>query len=99
MSYISRIIEDEIKAQSIFFRKRLSYKAKAYLVETDESLIDAFKDRLGSMVDTLFKMDFVILKIELIEGKYNIGPGQAYHISKEEKITSLLKLSKGHQVT
>ncbi len=93
-------IEDESKAEHIFFRKRLSYVINTQF-EEKEVIKEAFIHRFGDFVKRLFLMDFVMIKCHIVNGHYIIGPGQAYMIDQHQQVLTTMKGAngKGHQHT
>lgn len=89
-------IEDESKTPNIFFRKRLSYAVSTELDIKDDSVKEAFVNRFGDMANMLFKMDFVIVKCIIENGRLIIGPGQAYDIDSNMKVVEQVTSFKGH---
>ncbi len=89
-------IEDESKTPNIFFRKRLSYAVSVELDISGDLLKKAFVDRFGDMANMLFKMDFLIVKCNIENGRFVIGPGQAYDIDSNMKVIEQVKSLKGH---
>ena len=89
-------IEDESKASNIFFRKRLTYAISATLEIQDEAVKNEFVKEFGDMVNMLFKMDFLIVKCNLVNGLIVVGPGQAYDIDESQHIIGQVRNPKGH---
>jgi len=75
------LVEDEKDAASIFFRKRLSLQCQATFI--DPSIMhQAFKEAHGDLVDMLLgKLDFSIVKLDVLTGTFVIGAGQAYKMN------------------
>ena len=94
MSFI--LIEDESKAKNIFFRKRLSYQAKAEIDVKDDNVKTAFINLHKEMAEMLFQMDFMIVKAHIIEGQFIIGPGMAYEVDQNQHINQQIKTKGGH---
>lgn len=90
-------IEDESKAQSIFFRKRLSYEVIAHLEEKDEQVVEAMKQRHGHMVDQLLTLDFRIMRMEIKKGLLVLGAGRAYVVDDQGHIVDQAGRGQGHQ--
>jgi putative heme iron utilization protein len=90
-------LEDESKAQSIFFRKRLSYEVDAVFEDTNIEVIEAFKQRHGHMIDQLLTLDFVIVRLKIKKGLLVLGAGRAYVINSDEKIIDQAGRGQGHQ--
>lgn len=89
-------IEDETKANNIFFRKRLSYAIKTILNIKDEAIESVFFDKFGDMATMLFKMDFLVVKCQILNGNMILGPGQAYDIDETQRIVNQITNPKGH---
>lgn len=89
-------IEDESKTPNIFFRKRLSYAISTNLDIKDKAIQEAFVNRFGDMANMLFKMDFVIVKCFIENGRLVVGPGQAYDIDSNMNVIEHLTSAKGH---
>lgn len=76
-------LEDEKDANSIFFRKRLSMIAEATFIEPS-TMHEIFKNTHGDLVDMLLgKMDFSIVKFNIVSGTFVIGAGQAYKMNEQ----------------
>jgi hypothetical protein len=89
-------IEDETQTTNIFFRKRLSYAVSTILDVKDGLVKNEFVKRFGDMASMLFKMDFLIVKCDINNGRFVIGPGQAYDIDENRQIISQVTNPKGH---
>jgi putative heme iron utilization protein len=94
MSFI--LIEDEIKSKNIFFRRRLSYQAHAEIDVKDELVKSAFINLHKEMAEMLFQMDFIMVKANIKEGQFIIGPGMAYEVNQNQTIKEQIKPSQGH---
>ncbi len=90
-------LEDESKAQSIFFRKRLSYEVNVIFGEVSSEVIEAFKQRHGHMIDQLLTLDFVIVKMKIKKGLLVLGAGRAYVVNENEQIVDQAGRGQGHQ--
>lgn len=90
-------LEDESKAQSIFFRKRLSYEVNVIFEDASPEVIEALKQRHGHMIDQLLTLDFVILKLQIKKGLLVLGAGRAYVIDDQEHIVDQAGRGQGHQ--
>lgn len=80
------LVEDESVANNPFFRKRLSYLASFTEVDSNE-IKAAFIKKFGNMAEIVIKMDFHILRCNVEHGKLIIGPGQAFFVDKDHKIS------------
>jgi len=90
-------LEDESKAQSIFFRKRLSYEVNVIFEDVNPEVIEAFKRRHGHMIDQLLTLDFVIVKMKIKKGLLVLGAGRAYVVDEHEQIVDQAGRGQGHQ--
>lgn len=90
-------IEDEKTAQSIFFRKRLSFLVDATLPIEDEVIKKEFVKVFGSTAQMLLGMDFVIVKCMVLEGTMILGPGMAYEIDDMQNIKGHIRPKQGHK--
>lgn len=77
-------VEDESKAQSIFFRKRLYLETAVTMDIEDPAVKKMMIDRLGDPVKSFLLMDFTIVKCEAIQGQLVLGPGQAFDVKGTE---------------
>ncbi|BCR36317.1 pyridoxamine 5'-phosphate oxidase family protein [Mariniplasma anaerobium] len=89
-------IQDEAQTPNIFFRKRLSYAVSTILDIKDDMVKGEFVKRFGDMATMLFKMDFLIVKCNIENGRFVIGPGQAYNIDCQRQIINQATNPKGH---
>lgn len=85
-------IEDEEKTSSISLRKRVRYRASAEVLEKNEKteeILDRFeeKDRIIKMTRKM--PDFRLIKLNLLEGRYVKGPGQAFDITEDGRVAAL----------
>ncbi len=77
-------VEDESKAQSVFFRKRFYLETEVTLDVLDQGVIDMMKSRFKDTFTTLMLMDFTIIKCVGLNGQLILGPGLAFdQIGKE----------------
>lgn len=77
-------LEDETKAQSVFFRKRFYLETEVTLDVLDQGVIDMMKSRFKDTFTTLMLMDFTIIKCVGKNGQLILGPGLAFdQIGKE----------------
>lgn len=74
------ITQDEFQAMSIFFRKRLTINVHVGITQNVEAVTDVMIQKLGKMVEMLMKMDFHIIKLEILDAKIVYGPGKAYFL-------------------
>ncbi|MDD7568210.1 MAG: HugZ family heme oxygenase [Helicobacter sp.] len=80
-------LEDECKAKSVILRKRLRYKAKARFVERES---EEFEKAFGVLEDSMNgyggvkqikqMLDFSLIELVFVEGRFVKGFGQAYDI-------------------
>jgi putative heme iron utilization protein len=80
------LLTDESKSMNIFFRKRLSYAVSTILDVKDEMVKNEFVKRFGDMANTVFKLDFLIVKCIIDHGIFSLGPGQTFAVDKDQKI-------------
>jgi putative heme iron utilization protein len=90
-------LEDEQSASNVFFRKRLSFMSTAKVIEDRHILQSVFHKKFGDFVEMLFQMDFEIVRFEVIEGRFVVGAGQAYHVDNQLNVIEQMKgISSGH---
>lgn len=80
------LLTDESKSMNIFFRKRLSYAISTTLDIKDEDIKNEFIKRFGDMAVTVFTLDFLIVKCNINNGIFSLGPGQTFAVDKDQKI-------------
>lgn len=86
-------LEDESKATSVILRKRLRYRTRASFLKRSElfdKIYDEFERQTGGAggIKTIRNMlDFHLVKLEFLTGRFVKGFGQAYDI-KDDKITN-----------
>ncbi len=78
-------IEDEVKTQQMFARKRLSYDCTARLLEREsapwEAIARQFEARFGNIVEVMKGLsDFRIFQLCPQGGRFVVGFGRAYDI-------------------
>ncbi|MDO4674166.1 HugZ family heme oxygenase [Campylobacter sp.] len=87
-------LEDESKAASVILRKRLRYRSRASFLERGEEfdkVYDEFERQTGGEggIKTIRKMlDFHLVKLEFIKGRFVKGFGEAFDI-EGDKITQV----------
>jgi heme iron utilization protein len=91
-------IDDEVKTQQIFARRRLNFDCTASLIarETEkwQQIVDKFQFRFGELITTLRSLpDFRILQLTPNTGRFVIGFGAAYNISSDN-INKLVEITK-----
>ncbi len=74
-------IEDESKAQSVFFRKRLYLETAITLDITNHDVISMMTERFGDAVKSFLSMDFTIVKCTPIQGQLVLGAGSAFEVN------------------
>lgn len=94
------MIEDESECKQIYARKRLTFDAKAELVDRRSDCwalgIDALKSRFGELIDDLSQLgDFNLYRLVPEAGRYVKGFGQAFVISGDDML-DFVHLSEGH---
>ncbi|MDO7252443.1 HugZ family heme oxygenase [Helicobacter cappadocius] len=83
-------IEDESKAKSVILRKRLRYRARAKFIERGsefDKIFDSFIGEVGESggIKTIRDMmDFHLIHLEFLKGRFVKGFGQAYDIINGE---------------
>ncbi|MBC2851553.1 pyridoxamine 5'-phosphate oxidase family protein [Cetobacterium sp. 8H] len=81
-------IEDESEAANPLARKRLRYKANSEFLKRDyefEVILDEFEKKLGPAIKVIRKMeDFHLVKLNLLEGRFVKGFGQAYQVKNNQ---------------
>ncbi|MBP0019444.1 MAG: pyridoxamine 5'-phosphate oxidase family protein [Cyanobacteria bacterium SBLK] len=82
-------IEDEGKSPDIFARPRLSFNCQAIFMERKTAewiaIGDRFEERFGEIIQTLRSLpDFRIVKLIPRDGRFVLGFGKVYRISREE---------------
>ncbi len=91
-------IDDEVKTNQIFARRRLSFDCTANLIEREtekwQQIVDKFQLRFGELISTLRSLpDFRILQLTPKTGRFVIGFGAAYNISNDN-INQLVQITK-----
>lgn len=83
-------LEDEKEASSILARKRLRYNVTADFQKRDErfeSILDVFEEKIGNAIKIVRKMeDFHLIKLNVIDGRFVKGFGQAFNIKGNDVI-------------
>lgn len=83
-------LEDESKAKSVILRKRVRYRAKVRFIERGsefDKVFDNFIDHTGGAggIKTIRNMmDFHLIHLEFLKGRFVKGFGQAYDILNGE---------------
>ncbi|XPV69905.1 MAG: HugZ family protein [Halarcobacter sp.] len=96
-------IEDEKECENIFARKRVVLQSTSKKLERDndefERLMDLFKQKHGSTIDTLKQMkDFSIYEFTPLKGEAVFGFGKAYDVGGKNCEELLERKNiKGHQ--
>ncbi len=80
------LIEDEIKSQQIFARKRLMFKAIPRQIESESNdwsqIMDKFSDRFGEIINLLNSLpDFVIFELKPANVVLVKGFGDAHQLN------------------
>lgn len=91
-------IEDESKAKSVSIRKRLRYKTKVEFLDRDEhfdKVMDEFQKLDSGIKMTRSMMDFHLVKLNFLEGRYVRGAAQAYDITENGEVRAVM--GKGHK--
>lgn len=86
-------LEDESKAKAITVRGRIRYKSGFEFLERDakfDEVMDEFEKKAGKTMAMIRNMlDFHLVKLNFLEGRFVKGFGQAYLISADGKINQL----------
>lgn len=85
-------IEDEENTGSISLRKRVRYKAEIEFLEKDEKveeILDKFEEKDRVIKMTRKMPDFCLIKLNLVEGRYVKGAGQAFNITADRRVVAL----------
>lgn len=91
-------IEDEVKTQQIFARKRLSYDCTASLLDRDDeqwaAIAQQFESRFGNIVEVMKGLsDFRIFQLRPHGGRFVMGFGQAYDVDPND-LSKLIHVGK-----
>lgn len=95
-------LEDESKAASVILRKRLRYRTQASFIDRGElfdKIYDEFERQTGGSggIKTIRNMlDFHLVKLDFIKGRFVKGFGQAYDI-KGDEITQVGAMGNPHK--
>ena len=94
------IIEDELDANNVYARKRLTFDAHAQIVsrETEKwsEIILLMIERLGNTAELLTQLgDFHLIQLKTEQGLFVKGFGQAYQVSSDD-LVDFVHLKKGH---
>ncbi|WP_116644155.1 heme utilization protein HutZ [Salinivibrio sp. HTSP] len=95
------MIEDEGSAKQIFARQRLSFDARAEMVERNtgawQAGIDALKARFGDIIESLSGLeDFRLFRLVPENGLYVKGFGQAFQVGNDD-LVDMVHLDQGHR--
>ncbi|MGL4722265.1 MAG: HugZ family heme oxygenase [Desulfovibrionaceae bacterium] len=92
-------LEDESDAASPLARKRIRFQCTSQFIEKNEqynTIMDAFEKHLGGVFNAVKNMkDFHIVHLQLLEGRFVKGFGQAFSI-KGNEISHLKGDKKAH---
>ncbi|WP_204106081.1 MULTISPECIES: pyridoxamine 5'-phosphate oxidase family protein [Spirulina sp. CCY15215] len=88
-------IEDESKCEDIFARPRLSLNCQATFMEREtetwQQIGDRFEERFGETIQILRSLpDFRIVKLTPRDGRFVLGFGRVYRVSREDGDTLTL---------
>ena len=93
-------LQDEKEAASVLVRKRLRYNVMAEFKDRDEefdAILDVFEKKIGEGMKVVRKMkDFHLVKLNVINGRFVKGFGQAYNL-KEEDVIQMTGDKKSHR--
>ncbi|MBD1576621.1 MULTISPECIES: heme utilization protein HutZ [Vibrio] len=95
------LIEDEESAKQLFARKRLSFDAKASVVERDtaqwQGVIEQMEQRFGEIITSLSQLeDFKLFCLSPQQGLFVKGFGQAFQVSSDD-LVDVVHLEQGHK--
>jgi len=83
-------LQDENEAASVLVRKRLRYNVTAEFQPRDEkfeAILDVFEEKMGHGIKVVRKMeDFHLVKLNVIDGRFVKGFGQAFNLKGNEII-------------
>ena len=89
------LIADEQSTKEMWFRQRIHYDFKASIMEKPSlEIITLLKDKLGLGVLQFLKMNFKVIKLQIVKGLMITGPGQAFEIDINNKIKQIQPKSK-----
>lgn len=95
-------LQEEKEALTVIARKRARFNVTAEFLPRDEKfekIMDIFEKNIGETFKIIRKMeDFHLVKLNVIDGRYVKGFGQAY-ILKDGEVTQITgdKTGKGHR--
>lgn len=95
-------LQDEKEANSVLVRKRLRFNVTAEFLKRDEffeNIMDIFEEKIGETFKIVRKMqDFHLVKLNIIDGRFVKGFGQAYSI-KDGQVSQITgdKEGRGHR--
>ena len=95
------MIEDEESSKQLYARKRLTFDAKASVVERETELwtqvIGQMQERFGEIIDGLSQLqDFSLFNLKAENGLFVKGFGQAYQVSGDD-LVDFVHLQEGHK--
>lgn len=94
------LIDDETSTKQIYARNRLTLNCEAHLVKNESQekadAIRELKNRHGKIIDVLGQLnDFVLFKLEPLDGSYVNGFGSAYSVNKDLTVNHQLRGAHG----
>ncbi len=93
-------LQDEKEAASVLVRKRLRYNVTAEFKERDEkfnTILDLFEEKVGEGMKIVRKMqDFHLVKLNIANGRFVKGFGQAYNL-KDGDVIQMTGDKKSHR--
>ncbi|MDX8335457.1 pyridoxamine 5'-phosphate oxidase family protein [Candidatus Cetobacterium colombiensis] len=93
-------LQDENDVASVLVRKRLRYNVIAEFKERDDefdTILDAFEEKIGDGMKVVRKMqDFHLVKLNILNGRFVKGFGQAYNL-KDGEIIQMTGDKKSHR--
>ena len=84
------LIVDEQSTKEMWFRQRIHYDFKASILkEPSSQIITLLKNKLGLGVLQFLKMNFKVIKLQIVKGLMVTGPGQAFEIDVDNQIKQI----------
>ena len=83
------LIEDEAQARNPFSRRRIYLQGNAQALLRDHEafsrVLDEFRQRFGAVMDVIEPLpDFHLFRVNLHQGRFILGFGQAYRLTGDE---------------
>lgn len=93
-------IQDESKAHSFLLRKRLRYKARAFILQRDSDeftktlrILEENMHGKGGIKNVKRMLDFHLIRLEFLGGRYVKGFGAAYDVSEAGEVNFAREVS------